>query len=157
MIPTRHKSKLPETLSWPLGAEAISAALGDAPHAADLTLRFSDSPVWPASEFQLLLRESLPYVVLCAEYQPESRPGYAGSASMSESGFFDTRWEVRVNPVPRSLRAAAAALLRDQGLPLIVDWLRSSRRGGWLGRYHRVELVWAPAAGTLSERFFDGV
>ena len=156
MIQTRHRSKLPKTLSWPVGAETVSAALNDAPHAADLTIQFFDSPVWPASAFQKLLRQSLPYAILVAEYHPRSNPGYIGSASMVEAGLFDARWELRVNPVPRSLRAAAGALLRDQGLPAVADWLRSSRRAGWLGRYHRLEVVWAPADGTLSQALFEG-
>jgi hypothetical protein len=101
MTPTRHKSKLPKALSWPLGAEAISAGLADAPHAADLTLSFSDSPVWPASAFQRPLRESLPYAVLVAEYRPPSSPGYGGATFMVERGWYEAKWELRVNPVPR--------------------------------------------------------
>src|SRR5688572_5600942 len=99
MIPTRIKAKLPKALTWPVGAEAVTAGLAEAPHAADLTLYFADSPVWQASAFQRLLRESLPYAVLVAEYTPARKPGYIGPTSLVEGGWYDAKWEVRINPV----------------------------------------------------------
>jgi hypothetical protein len=157
MIPTRHKSKLPKALSWPLGAEAISTGLADARHAADLSLSFTDSPVWPASAFQRLLREALPYAIFVADYRRASRPGYGGATALVESGWYDARWELRVNPVPRALRAAAGAVLREQGLPAVAEWLRSSVRAGWESQNHRIELVFAPADGTLTPQFTEGM
>src|SRR5262245_15734272 len=99
MIPTRHKARLTSSLSWPRGAEASSPALADAPNAGVLTLSFSDSPVWPASEFRRLLPEALPYAVLVAEYRPPSRPGYGGAAILSELGWYEAKWELQVTPV----------------------------------------------------------
>lgn len=157
MIPTLYKRKLPKALTWPVGAEAVTAGLAGAPHAAELSLAFLDSPVLWASEFQRLLRDGLPYVVLVAEYHPADKPGYVGSNAMVERGEFNSRWEVRVSPVPRPLRSTAAALIRDHGLPAVADWLRSSGRAGWDGRVHRIELIFSPADLTLSQRFFDGV
>jgi hypothetical protein len=157
MIPTRYKSNLPKTLSWPLGAEAISMALADAPHAGDLSLSFAGSPVWPASAFRRLLRESRPYAVLVAEYRPRRRPGYTGAASHVERGWYEARWELTVNPVPRGLRATAGALLRERGLPAVAEWLRSSGQTGWESRHHRIELVFAPADGTLTPQLTEGV
>lgn len=157
MIPTRHKARLPKSLSWPLGAEAISAALADAPHVADLTLSFADSPVWPASEFQRLLRESRPYPLLVAQYRPASKPGYGGMTALVERGWFEAKWELQVNPVPRADRAAAAAALRETGLPAVAEWLRSSGRAGWEGRAHRLALVFSRAGGTLTPEFTEGV
>lgn len=157
MIPTCLKQKIPKTWSWPLGAEAISAALADAPHYADLTLHFTDSPVWPASAFQRLLRESLPYAIFVAEYQPATRAGYGGQASLVASGWFEAKWELRVNPVPRAVRAVAGALLRETGLPAVVEWLRSSSRSGWESRVQRIALVFASADGTLTAQNAEGV
>ena len=152
VIPTRFKSKLPNTLSWPVGAEAITAGLGDAPHAAECTLWFSDSPVWRASEFQRTLREARPYAVLVIEYRPPSRMGYSGSKAMEATGVYDAKWEVHVNPVPRTWRATVATLLREKGLPAAADWLRSINVPGWENVPHRLELLFAPAAGTLSKK-----
>jgi hypothetical protein len=157
MIPTLHKAKLANTLSWPLGAEAISAGLAGVPHAADFTLYFANSPVWPASAFQRILRERRPYAVLVARYQPARRPGYMGSTAMFEAGWDDAKWQLQVNPVPRPLRSTVGALLREQGLPAVADWLRGSTRPGWEGRGHCLELVFAPAEGTLARQTSEGV
>jgi hypothetical protein len=40
VIPTQYKTKLPHTLSYPLGAEALSAAFTDVPQFSDMTVRF---------------------------------------------------------------------------------------------------------------------
>ena len=157
MITTRHKARLPKSLSWPLGAEAISTALENGPHTADLTLSFSASPVWPASEFQRLLRESAPYPLLVVEYKPPLKPGYYGAAFLVESGWYDAKWELWVNPAPREVRAAAGAALRETGLPMVAEWLRSSFRPGWEGRHHRLALVFSRTDGRLTPQRTDGV
>jgi hypothetical protein len=157
MIPTRHKARLPKALSWPLGAEAISVALADAPHVADLGLWFSGSPVWPASEFRRLLRESLPYPGLVAEYRPASKPGYVGPTFLVERGGYEAEWLLRVSPVPREVRSVAGGALRETGLPAVAAWLRSSDRPGWEGRYHRLTLVFSRADGALTPQLAEGV
>ncbi len=149
MIPTQHKSKLPKTLSWPMGAESISMGLLNAPHIDQLSLWFSDSPVWPASAFQTLLRESQPYEILVASYSPPSRPGYCGANFMVERGAFNAKWELRVYPVLRSVRAVAASLLKEQGLPALAQWLRSFGSVGWEAHHQRMSLTFAPMDGTL--------
>lgn len=148
MIPTRHKSKLPKTLTWPLGAEAISAGLVDVPHVTNFLLWFADSPVWPKSAFQRLLREHLAYAIFVAEYKPAYK--IAGASHVAS-------WEMRVNPVLRPLRAVAGGVLRSEGLPAVFGWLRSFERSGWETRFHRLELVFSPADATLSQQYFNGV
>jgi hypothetical protein len=157
VIPTQFKSKLPKTLSWPVGAEAVTAGLGDAPHAAECRLWFSASPVWRASEFQRTLREAQPYAVLVAEYRPAVNLPYSRSKVMEAAGYYDAKWEKRVNPVPRAWRAGVRALLREEGLPLVADWLRSFKGTGWQDRHHGLELVFAPADGTLTKKRVEGV
>ena len=61
-----------------------------------------------------------------------------------------TRLLARCGVTDRVERAIAGALLREQGLPAVVEWLRSSGRAGWESLYHRLELVFAPADGTLT-------
>lgn len=157
MIPTRSKAKLPKTLSYPLGAGAITEALADAPHVADLSLSFSDTPVWPASEFQRRLREGQAYPVLFAEYVPAQKPGYYAAKALADGGWYDARWVLHVYPVRREVRHAAAGLLRAQGLPAVAEWLRSSGRAGWEGRRHSLQLLFGAADGTLSVEREDGV
>jgi hypothetical protein len=157
MIPTRFKSKLPKTLSYPLGAEAISEALAGAPFAEELSLAFSGRAVWPATEFQRLVREGLPYRILAAEYMPPLKPGRSAPNTIVESGWYRGHWSITVYPVLRELRHAAGQLLREQGLPVVVEWLRSSRRTGWDTRQHRLELVFSPVEGAVSVTREDGV
>jgi len=157
MIPTRYKSKLPRTLSYPLGAEAISEALAGAPHAEEFSLAFSDQAVWPASEFQRLLWERLPYALVTAQYRPTHKPGYGGAQSLVESGWYDRAWELHVNPVLREQRQPAGRLIREQGLPAIVEWLRFTQRPGWETRVHKIELVFNPAEVALAVHRIEGV
>jgi hypothetical protein len=157
MIPTQFKSKLPKTLSWPLGAEAVTIGLGDAPHAGEASLWFSSAPVWRASEFKRMLHEAEPYPVLVAEYRPEIRMPYGGSKEMGALGLYDAKWQIHVNPVPRAWRSTVSALLRENGLPQVADWLRSFTGSGWQNRHHRLELVYAPREQSLSEKRSDGV
>jgi hypothetical protein len=157
MIPTRSKSKLPKALSYPLGAEAISQALADAPHAGELSLSFYDQAVWPTAEFNRLVREKLPYRILSAAYVPPRKVGRSAPATPVEGGWYQGHWSITVYPVLRGLRHAAGQLLRDRGLPEVVEWLRSSGRAGWDTRQHRLDLVFSPAEGTLSAVREDGV
>jgi hypothetical protein len=157
MIPTHHKSKLPGTLSWPLGAAAISTALGEAPHVAECRLWFLDTSVRPHAEFQRLLRESRPYAVVVVQYRPAIRMPYSASYWMEEQGFYDAQWEILIHPVPRSWRAAVAGLLRERGFPGVVEWLRSIPEIGWEDRLHRLELVYSPLDNALTFQQREGV
>jgi hypothetical protein len=157
MIPTRSKSKLPKTLSYPLGAEAISEALADAPHASEMSISFNDQAVWPASEFQRLVREKLPYHILTVGYQPPLKPGRSAPNTLVESGWYEGHWSITVYPVRRELRSLAGQLLREQGVAAVVAWLRSSSRVGWNTRRHQIALVFNPADSTLSVTQEDGV
>jgi hypothetical protein len=154
MIPTRFKSKLPKTLSYPLGATTISDALANAPHFDDFTLLFYDAPIWPASEFQRLLRESLPYKVFAVSYEPALKINYGGSNYL---GHFDVkRWELLIYPVLRHLRQKAGQMLREEGLPAVVEWLRSANQTGWESRQHSLALVFCPGEETLVVQREDG-
>lgn len=157
MIPTRYKAKLPKTLSYSLGAQAISEALADAPHAGDFTLSFSDIPVWPASEFQRRLREGEAYRVLVAEYVRVHKPGYYGAKALIERGRYEAHWVLSVYPVRRELRHTVAELLRAHGLPAVSEWLRSSNAAGWEGHRHQLRVLFRSADGVLLVEREDGI
>lgn len=157
MIPTRSKSKLPKTLSYPLGAQAISEARAEAPHAADFTLSFSDTPVWPASEFQRRLREGTAYLVFVAAFEPVHKTGYLGAKALIERGRYEAHWTLKVNPVRRELRHAVAELLRAQGVPAVVEWLRSAGEAGWEGHRHQLRILFRAVDGVLLIEREDGV
>ena len=156
MIPTRSKDRLPRHLSYPVGAEAISEALAEAPHAGAFTVAFRSEPVWPASKFRHLLLERLPYPIMAAEYLPARKPGLGASNDMVKGGRYNGTWELRVYPVLAESRHLANQLLQREGLPAIVAWLKSSDRAGWLATSRRSELVFSPADGTLACREASG-
>jgi hypothetical protein len=112
--------------------------------------------VWPGSRFQKAIAEAQPYVVLAATHEPASKPGYGGAQALVESGWYDEKWKLTIYPVVRVLRHQANQLLKERGLPLIVEWLRSSRQAGWTTRQHRVELVFDPAEGTITAKKVSG-
>ena len=157
MIPTRSKSKLPKTLSYPLGAEAISVALAGAPHVDEFDLSFRDYAVWPAVEFNRLVRDGLPYRVLSAAYLPPRRPGRSAPNDLVAGGWYLAKWSIDVYPVRRELRHAAGLLLHEVGLPAVAEWLRASGRAGWDTRRHVLDLVFNPSEGTLTVSQDDGV
>ena len=156
MIPTSHKQKLPKTMSYPLGAEAISDALLSAPNVDRFTIVFSALALWPASESNRRIREGLSYPILVVQYTPPLRGGFVVSKQYAHSSDIG-HWSIRVNAVLRELRQPAGALLRELGLPAIVEWLRSSGRTGWETRQHSIELMFDAAAVTLSVVCDDGV
>src|SRR5262249_15553900 len=143
MIPTRYKAKLPRDLSYPIGAEALTEGLANAPHSESFSVSFWD--------------KQQPHKVLVAEYQHSRKPGYSGANFLVESGWYDEKWGLTVYPVARAVRHLANRLIRERGLPLLVQWLRSSERAGWLTRNQRIELQFNPAEETLSAEESSGV
>jgi hypothetical protein len=103
------------------------------------------------------LGKQQPDTVLVAEYKPSNKPGYGGTNFLVESGWYDEKWRLTVYPVPRAVRHLANLLIRELGLPLLVQWLRSSGRAGWLTRNQRIELQFNPAEETLSAEENSGV
>src|SRR5579883_595496 len=110
MIPTRLKAKLPRHLSYPIGAEALSKALADAPHVESLAVTFWDEAVWPTSEFRRLLTERLPYRIMAAEFRPARGPGLTGSNDMLEGGWYNESWQLTIYPVLSEFRHLANRL-----------------------------------------------
>jgi hypothetical protein len=134
-----------------MGAKAISEALSDAPHVEDIGLSFRDSALWPASEFQRILRASLPYKLIEVAYQPPLKWNYG-----PDEFFPEKRWELRVNPVRPEQRQEAEELLKKQGFPAIIEWLRLSHQPGWDARRHSLALVFNPAGMSLMLHREDG-
>lgn len=163
MIPTYHKAKLSQRLSYPAGAETLTEGLGDAPHVASFRVTFSGQPTWPDARVQKAATgdkagaENRPHMILAAEYVPAHKQGYLASHAMVEQGWCDDRWMLTVYPVVRAMRSVAHRLLREQGLPRVAAWLRTSERAGWLGRRQRVELIFDPVGPAITERTVQGV
>ncbi len=157
MIPTRFRTRLPRGLSYPVGAEALSEALAGAPHVEAMSLMFTGQAVWPASEFRRVLAAQTPYRILEVRFRSAHVPGFIGSAEMIEKGWYDDAWEIIVSPVLSELRHLANRLLREQGLPTVARWLRTSTRPGRDPRPRWIELRFDPAGESLAAIEGEGV
>jgi len=145
------RSKLPHTLSHPIGLAVIASAMAGTPQFENLGVRFSDGP-WGATKFRRLLRDREPYPVLEASYRPAWKPGFVGSNDMAESGYYDESWELCINPTLRELRALARRLLISDGLPTVAAWLRRAHAQVGDSRRRGIEVVFDPKNESLELR-----
>lgn len=116
IIPTRYKSRIPHTHSYPVGAKDISDALRGVPQYSELSVHFS---FW-----NRLARNhgtATPYYVIDVLYSGPTR-AFSGSRTIEEQSG-DPRWLVTVHAVPRSLRRAIHAKVLAEALPAIRSWL----------------------------------
>ena len=127
IIPTRNKMKIPRTLSYPVGAKAISEALIGVPQFDELSVEFQ---FWN----QLARRHgtATPYPVLQAQYHGPLR--YLSATKRTE-GYHAPRWTISVDAVPRSLRHQIQSMIVNLALPLVKSWLLANphsieREGG---------------------------
>lgn len=144
-------------MSYPIGAEALTVGLGDAPHVAELRIWFLNEPCWPGSRFRKMLAAKEPYKIFSVKYTPARKPGYTGCNFLVQNGYYEAKWDLNVYPVVRDLRHVAKELLLSEGLASIVQWLRGSQRGGWLERGQFIELIFDPTEKTLTARGTTGV
>jgi hypothetical protein len=140
LIPTDHKDRLPQSLSYPLGAQEISYALTGVPQYDGLTLHFSSSPTDSKSEFQNARSKGLKHLVLQARhsYFPETVSGIG----------FDT-WYLLVYPVIREKRHVAHELLIENGLASVREWLSVPRTDTWLSRSHSLTITFVGSNETI--------
>jgi hypothetical protein len=115
VIPTEYKSKIPKTLSYPVGAKAISAALADVPQRELLKIKFV---YWKGFVKDRVI--GAPNRVLEASY---SGPGVLSG------------WTIDVFPVPRPFKHVIQVKLIAEALPKATAWLKSNfhstdREGG---------------------------
>ena len=119
IIPTRHKSKIPHTFSYPVGAKVISDALRGAPQFDRLILDF-----YFKNQLARQHGTSIPYEVIGALYSGPIR-FFSASRAIEEQSH-DLRWMIAVHAVPRSLRHVIQANVLVEALPAIRSWLVSN-------------------------------
>lgn len=156
MIPTWFKSKLPNTLSYPAGAQLLSDGLRGIPQFDQFVVRFQGRPMFSATDFNAMLKSGQPYVVLEAHFT-KSDPSLTSPRSMIESGDFEAKWELTVYPVLRQYRHAAQAALEAIALPNLRQWLSHPKAQTWKSGYRRREFVFHPSAATLTVNDFGNV
>lgn len=115
LIPTGFKSKLPHTLSYPIGAEVLSSAFADVPQFSMFTLDF------------LFFGKARPdreknYCVLEIAYHRRGRDICWGKDA-TEKGLLEPKWTITVRPVPQNRRHLIKIRLQSEALPLARKWL----------------------------------
>jgi hypothetical protein len=124
LIPTRYKSKIAHTHSYPIGAEAISLALAGVPQFERLELTFWDY------KFQPLAKS---YEVLKVEYLMRGS-FHSASKEMVARGDLNARWSIVIKPVPRGQRHAVQNDLLERRFPFVKQWLIENTSAGRIGR-----------------------
>ncbi|SEF71081.1 hypothetical protein SAMN05421819_0903 [Bryocella elongata] len=118
LIPTRYRTKIPERLSYPVGAKALSDALLGINQFDQLILRFY---YW--NDFRL---RSGKYEFIRIEYRNRSE-----STEWTRHGLYNRyeqyRGEIVVQPVPRTLRNRVNTLVTKEALPAIRLWLEKHK------------------------------
>ncbi len=151
MISTKHKSKLPHTLSYPVGAEAVSESLKGVPQEPVLSIGFYNKPTIFASEFRKLRDSKSPYPIFNATFR-HIQPGLSASNQFIAEGWYEETWELSVYPVPREHKSVARQVLLSEGLPQIKKWLCAERPPSWKqGRKH-CEIFFVESDGRIIVR-----
>ncbi len=123
MIPTTFKSKIPQTHSYPLGAELFTEALSSVPQLELLGLSFRG--VWALKDKGKL------HPVLEVNHMNFRETQYS-SKGLAAQGFYDESWEIIVYPIFREQREEVKRLLLAEGLPKVKEWLSTERSPAWL-------------------------
>ena len=115
IIPTVSRAKISRKLSYPIGAERVSALLASAAQLPELKLHFY-------SEFDIQFRNGH-FEFLRVEYLNNARPSREWPISSLYKRPIQSRWEIVVQPVPRTLRHRVKQYILDSALVQIAHWL----------------------------------
>ncbi len=102
MLQTKSKEKLPKGHTYPVGAEALSAALDGIPQFSLITLSFWYKDEFFSSSYDQKLREGGVIAVLRAEYG---------------APFYD--WRIHICSVPSAVKAQVAAAISNRVIPAL--------------------------------------
>jgi hypothetical protein len=119
VIPTASRARISHKLSYPVGAERISAVLASVPQLAELRVRF-----YSGVDFQL---RSGHYEFLRVEYLNNTRPSQEWPISELYGRSEQGRWEIVVQPVPHTLRHRVKQYILDSALTQIAQWLTQQK------------------------------
>ena len=115
VFPTAYRSKHSKAVSFPVGAELLTRALGDVPQAGLITCDF-----YAGGEQQMMHRKES-FLVLQANYLRRARSFFDGPDALA-LGALDPKWSISVFAVPLAHRHAIKTALAE-ALPTIAkDW-----------------------------------
>jgi len=143
MIPTTYKAKIPQTLSYPVGAEKISDVLASVPQLKDLSISFHTfNPV----KHQKGRQEPYPILEVEYVYSPAAR---TTSNWVIEAGMCDPRWQITVKPVPRDLKNKVKEELDAVGFPRLVKWMHERKNINGREGCERISFLFDELQGKL--------
>ncbi len=130
LIRTTSKFKLPDTLSYPIGAEEISRQLQDVPQFNQLTITFFENTGLFKSDFMKVIKEKKNLTILRADY----RPAFSGPSMprYDQNKLHGVYWAIYIFPVPRDMRKIVSTELKEHGMKKVFQWLASSKNPSWL-------------------------
>lgn len=122
LIPTRNKSKLPKSMSYPLGAKEISEALAEVPQYNELSVTFIDRSTFWASKFNESIKNKEQIQVVEINYT-RLKGGISTPKKWLEEGYPYSGWNIKIYAVPKENRHQANAALKAIVLPRLKEWL----------------------------------
>ncbi len=144
VLDTYLRSKVPNWLSYPVGAQTVSDALRGIPQFEKLTLSFS---FYGKAENLAKLRAAEPSTILNATFNV--RPAYHGIPdAFVERGWLNEQWSITVYPVSRQVKHDAAKALLAEGLPAIRKWLLACEQNRPVAT-KSLTVTFDPADGTI--------
>ena len=151
MLQTQYKSKLSAQLSYPIGAELLSHGLEGRANLPTFELSFSDTPIGSTSDFQKMIEQRVPYVIVRVYFWRRDK-SLSDSYARWTQEVLQGKWHFEVFPVLRSLKSKARDALTTVGLPLVADWMTKRRAPSWYYGQKGCELEFHPGTGTVEFR-----
>lgn len=117
IISTQYKIKVGRGFSYPIGAEALTLALGNVPQAAVMSIRFT-------MPYRQRFEPNKPYAVVTLNFE-NYRPHRSTPRNWSHGG---PKWEIWVYAVPKGVRHTISLLLKDALARQARPWLLARQR-----------------------------
>ncbi len=143
MLTPTHKPRLPNWLSFPVGAAALESAFAGIPQFVELDLQFRREPGISATGFRRVIEAGEPHVIVSAGFDRWDKRPSVGVGEWQDK-YLRGFWSVRVFPVAREKKSVAEGLLLAQGLPALRRWFEMSRAPSWHWGRKRGHIVFDP-------------
>jgi hypothetical protein len=128
LFPTRVKGRISGKLSYPVGAELISAELSEVPQAKNIQISFFN-------KYERIEDRGRPYSLFHVSYSGEKD--------------YDPGWKITVHPVPRDKKRAVREMMRAQVFPQLRNWLVKYAAAYSRHGYHSFSAIFDEDAMTL--------
>ena len=139
MIATTFKAKIPQTHSYPVGAEVLTESLSSVPQLEQLTLNFYGLWAKERSNLQPVLRVN----------HINIRESQYSSKNLAAQGFYQDTWEIVAYPVLREQKAEIRRLLITEGLSKVKAWLSAPRSPTWLEGRKTLSIIFDEVSQSL--------